>query len=331
MQGNRQVVLRQQPQGVPAASDFELREAAIPELPAGGLLCRARYLSLDPYMRSQIAGRHTSGAIVPGQVMRGETVSEIVASAADSLAPGRLVRCQGGWQEYSAHSPDQVELLSADIDPPSYALSMLGMTGLTAWAGMIWQAGVGAADRVLIPAVTGAVGSAAAQFCAIRGATVIGIAGSAEKCDYARERLGVAACINRNAEDIGERLSELCPEGVNVYFDLVGGELLQTVCERLALRGRIVLCGLMAEYNRSERSPGPPPGLLIARRASVTGLVVYDYDHRREEYLRECLPLLRAGRIGQREDLSHGLENAPQAFSRLMQGQNFGKTIVALD
>jgi len=101
--------------------------------------------------------------------------------------------------------------------------------------------------------------------------------------------------------------------------------------ERLALRGRIVLCGLMAEYNRSERSPGPPPGLLIARRASVTGLVVYDYDHRREEYLRECLPLLRAGRIGQREDLSHGLENAPQAFSRLMQGQNFGKTIVALD
>jgi len=236
----------------------------------------------------------------------------------------------GGWQEFSAHAAGEAWLLDEEISPPSYALSILGMTGLTAWAGMVWQARVKEGDRVLIPAVTGAVGSVAAQVCALRGANVIGIAGAPEKCRFATESLGVAACINRRVEDIGARLAELCPDGVNVYFDLVGGSLLQTACAHLANHGRIVLCGLMAEYNRSERAPGPPPGLLIAKRAVVSGLVVYDYEARRTEYIRSCVPLLRAGRIHQREDVSHGLASAPGAFRRLMLGENFGKSIIAV-
>jgi len=333
MSKNRQIVLVTKPEGVPTPNNFELRQAPLPEMPAGGVLCRTRFLSLDPYMRSQIAGRHPSGTVAPGEVLRGETVSEIMRSDAAELPAGRLVRCMGGWQEYSAHAAGEVQLLDEEIMPPcrpSLALSILGMTGLTAWAGMVWQAGVREGDCVLIPAVTGAVGSAAAQFCALHGARVIGIAGSPEKCRFATESLGVAACIDRRTEDIGARLEELCPAGIDVYFDLIGGSLLQTACTHLANHGRIVLCGLMAEYNRPERGPGPPPGLLIAKRAVVSGLVVYDFEARRTEYIRNCLPLLRAGKIHQREDISDGLESAPDAFCRLMLGRNFGKTIVAL-
>lgn len=284
-------------------------------------------------MRSQIAGRHPSGTVAPGEAMRGETVSEVLNSDSPELPAGRLVRCMGGWQEYSAHAVGEAQLLDEEITPPchpSLALSILGMTGLTAWAGMVWQAEVREGDCVLIPAVTGAVGSAAAQFCALHGARVIGIAGSPEKCRFATESLGVEACINRHSEDIDARLGKLCPAGINVYFDLIGGGLLQTACAHLADHGRIVLCGLMAEYNRIEREPGPPPGLLIAKRAVVSGLVVYDYEARRDEYIRQCLPLFRAGRIRQREDISRGLDSAPEAFCRLMRGENFGKPVVAL-
>ena len=193
---------------------------------------------------------------------------------------------------------------------------------------MIWQARVCAGESVVIPAVTGGVGSIAAQLCAARGARVIGIAGSGEKCRYAVESLGAADCIDRRSEDVEARLGELCPDGIEVYFDLVGGPILHAACRRLSHYGRVVLCGLMAEYNRADRSPGPDPGLLIARRAIVSGLVVYDYEPRREEYIRECLPMLAQGRLHQREDVTVGLENAPAAFHRLMSGRNFGKVIV---
>ena len=295
---------------------------------ADEVLCRTRYLSLDPYMRSQIAGRHLSGATVPGDVMKGETVSEVVRSNAVSFLPGQLVRCMGGWQEYSAHAAGELNAVADNIDPPSYALSVLGMTGLTAYAGMIWQAGIRAGECVVIPAVTGGVGSIAAQLCAARRARVIGIAGSGEKCRYAIESLGAADCIDRRSEDVEARLGELCRDGIDVYFDLVGGPTLHAACRHLAHYGRVVLCGLMAEYNRAERSPGPDPGLLIGKRAVVSGLVVYDYEPRRDEFIRECLPLVAQGKLRQREDVTVGLENAPAAFHRLMSGRNFGKVIV---
>ena len=328
MQSNRQIILESTPQGVPTPGNFTLQDAPMPEPGTDEVLCRTRYLSLDPYMRSQIAGRHLSGAVGPGDVLNGETVSEVVRSNAASFSPGQRVRCMGGWQEYSVHVAGDLNAVADNIDPPSYALSVLGMTGLTAHAGMIWQAKVCASECVVIPAVTGGVGSIAAQLCAARGARVIGIAGSAEKCRYAVESLGAADCIDRRSEDVETRLGELCPVGIDVYFDLVGGPILHAACRHLAHYGRVVLCGLMAEYNRAERTPGLDPGLLIARRAIVSGLVVYDYEPRRDEYIRECLPLLAQGKLRQREDVTVGLENAPAAFHRLMSGQNFGKVIV---
>ena len=328
MHSNRQVILESTPQGVPTPENFSLRNTPMPEPGADEVLCRTRYLSLDPYMRSQIAGRHPSGAVVPGDVMKGETVGEVVRSNVTSFSPGQLVRCMGGWQEYSVHAAGDLDAVADNIDPPSYALSVLGMTGLTAYAGMIWQARVCVGECVVIPAVTGGVGSVAAQLCAARGARVIGIAGSDEKCRFAIESLGAADCIDRRSEDVEARFGKLCPNGIDVYFDLVGGPTLHAACGNLAPYGRVVLCGLMAEYNRPERSPGPAPGLLIARRAVVSGLVVYDYERRRDEFIRECLPLVANGRLTQREDITAGLENAPAAFHRLMSGQNFGKVIV---
>lgn len=327
---NRQIRLKQYPDGCPVEADFEIVESPIPECQAGQVLCRVKYLSLDPYMRSQIAGRHFSGAIVPGDVMRGETVCEVIRSRDERFQPGELVRCMGGWQEYSVQDGAKLAKVQPEIQPPSLALSLLGMTGLTAWAGMIWQANVHSGDRVLIPAVTGGVGAAAAQFCRNRGAVVIGVAGSDEKCRYAIDKLGVEACINRKTEDLPTRLDELFPKGIDVFFDLVGGDLLIQASERLAVNARVVLCGLVSEYNSPTRAVGPPPGYWIRSRATVYGLVVYDFEDRREEFISACLADLQAGRLHQPEDLNQGIESAPAAFSRLMRGENFGKVIVAM-
>ena len=326
---NRQIRLLSYPDRIPEEKNFELVESSVPEPESGEVLCKTRYLSLDPYMRSQIAGRHLSGSLAPGDLMRGESVCEVVRSLSPDFKEGQLVRCMGGWQEYSTQDAGNLKLVEPRIQPPSYALSLLGMTGLTAWAGMIWQAKVGAGDKVLIPAVTGGVGAAAAQFCRNRGAEVIGIAGSAEKCEFARKKLGVSECIDRKSENVAQRLDDLFPDGIDVYFDLIGGELLNQASERLGLNARVVLCGLMAEYNSPERAGGPPPGYWIRSRAVVTGLVVYDYEGRRQEFVEACLPDLEAGRLHQLEDISQGLESAPAAFCRLMRGENFGKVVVA--
>ena len=326
---NRQVRLGRYPEGIPAESDFDLAQSPLPDAGPGQVLCRTRFLSLDPYMRSQIAGRHLSGSLTPGDLMRGESVCEVVESHDPDFTQGQWIRCMGGWQEYTVQEGSALAVVNRDIQPPSYALSLLGMTGLTAWAGMVWQAAVRKDDNVLIPAVTGGVGAAAAQFCRNRGARVIGIAGSTEKCEFARQELGVSDCINRREEHLASRLDELFPDGIDVYFDLIGGELLNQASERLALHARIVLCGLMAEYNSPERAAGPPPGFWIRSRATITGLVVYDYEDRRQEFIEANLPDLEAGRLKQLEDISEGIESAPAAFCRLMRGENFGKVVVS--
>jgi NADPH-dependent curcumin reductase CurA len=327
---NRQIILGQYPQGRPAAGDFELIESDCPSPADGEVLCKTRFLSLDPYMRSQIAGRHISGSIAPGDMMRGESVGEVLESRDAAFQPGQLVRGFGGWQECFVLPGASLSPVPAEIRQPSWSLSLLGMTGLTAWAGMIWQAQVKPGDRVLIPAVTGAVGSAAAQFCRLHGASVVGTAGSTEKCRYAVEELGVSACINRRDGDMAEQLDRHCPEGIDVYFDLVGGELLYLASERLALNARVVLAGLMAEYNSPERAPGPPPGFWIRARATIYGLVVYDFEARRHEFIEACLPYIEAGELSQREDVVRGIASAPAAFCGLMEGANFGKLIVEM-
>ncbi|MEE4173534.1 MAG: NADP-dependent oxidoreductase [Xanthomonadales bacterium] len=326
----KQVRLAQTPEGEPRVEDFEIATLPMPEPGNGQVLCETRYLSLDPYMRSQIAGRHISGSIGPGDPMRGETVSQVIESRSPDFSPGDWVRGFGGWQTHSVLDASSLSPVDPRIQPPSYALSLLGMTGLTAWAGMVWQADVGPGDQVLIPAVTGGVGAAAAQFCRLRGAEVVGTAGSDEKCRYAEDRLGVRHCVNRHVTDLGAALDEAFSDGIDIYFDLVGGELLNLASERLALNARVVLAGLISEYNQAGRSAGPPPGNWIKARATVTGLVVYDFEARRDEFIDAVVPWLEEGKIFQLEDVAAGIDAAPAAFCRLMRGGNFGKSVVRM-
>ncbi len=328
MKTNTQVILKNTPPGEPAEEHFELVDSAMPKMSAGDVLCETQYLSLDPYMRSQISGRHMSGSVMPGDVLRGETVSKVVESSSADYKVGDLVRCFGGWQQYSTHAAKELTLIQPDIQPASYALSVLGMPGLTAYAGLIWQAQPKAGDVVLIPAAIGAVGSTAGQLAKIYGCKVIGITGSDEKCRFAKESLGYDECINRRTENLADRLDELCPDGVDIFFDLVGGEMLRTVSERLAIGARVILCGLMAEYNSPTRIDGPPPAFWIKSRAIVYGLVVYDFESRRDEFVNACLPYIKQGKLKMREDIAEGLSKAPEAFCRLMKGANMGKAIV---
>lgn len=330
MPDNRQVRLASAPEGAPTEAHFRVVDAPLPAPAPGEVLVRNRWLSLDPYMRSQIAGRHLSGSVAPGDLMRGETVGEVIESRHADFASGDLVRGFGGWQHCAALPGESLAPVPAHIQPPSLALSALGMPGLTAWAGIRFHARPRPGEVLVLPAATGAVGAVAGQLARSLGCRVIGIAGSAEKCAYAVDTLGYEACLDRRRDDIGARLDALCPDGVDCYFDLVGGELLATVCTRLAIGARVVLCGGMADYNSPRPRPGPTPGVWIRARATVTGLVVYDYEDRRETCIDELLPLIERGELVVREDVTEGLDAAPGAFCRLLRGENLGKALVRL-
>ena len=324
---NSQITLSSYPETFPTEANFSLVESPLPELAEGEVLVKAKYLSLDPYMRSQIAGRHISGSIPIGGVMLGEVVGEVIESRSDSIAVGQLVRCMGGWQSYSKHDAKAVFPLTG-ITEPSHALSVLGMPGLTAYAGLMWQAQPKPNDVVVIPAATGAVGATAGQLAKAKGCKVIGIVGSDQKAEYALDELGYDACINRKTEDIASRLDELCPQGIDIYFDLVGGELLHTASAHLAVGGRVILCGMIAETNSQERMAGPSPALWIKARAIVYGLVVYDFEPRRQEFIDACIDLVNDGKLKMKKDISIGIETAPSAFCKLMRGENMGKVLV---
>ncbi|WP_317928543.1 NADP-dependent oxidoreductase [Halioxenophilus sp. WMMB6] len=329
MTDNTQVLLASTPEGMPSPDNFKLHQQAMPVAQPGQVLCETLYLSLDPYMRSQIAGRHISGAIQPGELMLGETVSRVLSSDVEEFKAGDLVRCFAGWQSHSLQDPAALTKLPASNDP-SLFLSTLGMPGLTAYAGLIWQAQPKAGDVVVIPAATGGVGSVAGQLAKIYGCRVIGIAGGEEKCKKAVAELGYDACIDRKQGNLAEQLDQLCPNGIDIYFDLVGGELLNTVSERLAVGARVILCGIMSELNASGRACGPHPALWIKARATVYGLVVYDFEARRNEFIDACLPFIEAGTLKPSVDMYDGLAHAPDAFCRLMRGENNGKVIVKI-
>ena len=225
---------------------------------------------------------------------------------------------------------DDARKLDASVDPASLFLGILGMPGLTAYAGLLRLGEPKAGDVVVVSAATGAVGSMVAQIAKIKGCTVVGVAGSPEKCAWATDVAGMDHCINYKTDDLRAALKQACPNGVDVYFDNVGGDMLQAVMEQLAIGARVVLCGLMSQYNTTEMPPGPNPAFIIKARATVRGMVVYDHEDLRDEFVREAAGWLREGRIKYLEDVAEGIEATPEAFSRLMQGKNHGKAIVKL-
>lgn len=325
---NTLVTLAHTPEKFPIPSDFEIKNASIGKPEKGQVLCETQYLSLDPYMRIQISGRYLSGNVKPGDMMQGETISKVIESTDSEFSVGDLVRCFSGWQKYSLHQPSELTKIPHMSCSVSAFLSVLGMPGLTAYAGLICQAKPKKGDVVVIPAATGGVGATAGQLAKIYGCRVIGIAGGEKKCRIAVEKLGYDACIDRQKGDVSAMLKNLCPRGINIYFDLVGGELLNAVSEQLAVGARVILCGMMSELNGQARSGGPHPAMWIKARATVFGLVVYDFENKRDEFIQECQVYLSQKKLIALEEITQGIEHAPQAFCRLMHGENIGKVII---
>ena len=328
MTSNTRVLLKRQCEGVPQPDDFEVTAADMPVPGDGELKCETIFLSLDPYLRGKISGRHLSGAIHPGELMAGEAISRVLESNSADFSAGDIIAAYTGWQSYSTVAAGDARRIDPELGPLSTFLGILGMPGLTAYAGLLRLGEPKASDIVLVSAASGAVGSMVGQIAKIKGCTTIGIAGAAEKVAWVTDEAGFDACVSYKSGDLREQLDAAAPDGIDLYFDNVGGDTLQAAMERLRLGARVVLCGLMAQYNTNEMPPGPNPAWIIKARATVRGMVVYDHEDLRETFMKDVSGWLKEGRIHYLEDRTDGIENAPQAFCRLMRGENVGKALV---
>ncbi|MDE0513574.1 MAG: NADP-dependent oxidoreductase [Gammaproteobacteria bacterium] len=325
---NTRVLLKRRSEGVPRVEDFELVSTPAGVPATGELLCETLYLSLDPYLRGRISGRHISGAINAGDLMGGEAVSRVIGSTSDQFKQGDIIAAHSGWQSRPVVEADTARPLNPELGPLSTLLGILGMPGLTAYAGMTRLAELQAGNTVVVSAASGPVGSMVGQIARLHGCRVVGIAGTAEKCRWTIEQAGFDHCINYKTETLRDGLSRACPDGIDVYFDNVGGDTLQACMEQLALGARVILCGLIAQYNTDEMPPGPNPAFIIKARAAVRGLVVYDHEDLRPEFEQRVSRWLKQGDIKYKEDCVDGLAAAPGLFCRLMRGENFGKAVV---
>ena len=330
MSENTQVLLKRRSQGIPVADDFETTAVPRTQPEDGQMLCETIYLSLDPYLRGKISGRHMSGSVAPGEVMAGEAISRVLESRANGYSAGDIVAAHSGWQSHPIVPADSCRRIDPTVGPLSTFLGILGMPGLTAYAGLLRLGEPKEGDTVLVSAASGAVGSLVGQIAKIKGCRVVGIAGAPEKCAWVTDVAGLDDVISYRSGDLREGLDRACPDGIDLYFDNVGGDMLQAAMERLALGARVVLCGLMAQYNSEDMPPGPNPAFIIKARATVRGMVVYDHEDLREQMVSDVSGWLRDGRIQYLEDRTPGLDNAAAAFSRLMQGDNVGKSIVVV-
>jgi NADPH-dependent curcumin reductase CurA len=334
---NRRIVLASRPQGTPTIDNFRIESGAVPGPKHGQALLKTVYLSLDPYMRSRMSGHsgYAEGVDI-GEVMVGGTVSRVVKSRNPALAEGSLVLADSGWQEYDLTDGTGVTPLDPRIQPPSYALGVLGMPGLTAYVGLLDIGQPTAGETVVLAASTGAVGSVVGQIAKIKGCRVVGIAGAKEKCEYAVQELGYDACVSHYDEDMAEQLAAHCPDGIDVYFENVGGSSWEAVMPLLNNHARVPVCGLIAHYNQTELPPGPDrmvqlQRLLLVRRIRMQGFIVSDHRDRIPDFVRDVSTWLADGRIKYREDVVDGLENAPEAFLGLFRGANFGKLVVRVE
>jgi NADPH-dependent curcumin reductase CurA len=326
---NHQVVLRSRPVGMPKPADFDLVESPLPSPKDGEVLCRTIYLSLDPYMRGRISGAKSYAASVePGQVIVGGTVGEVLESRHSGLAKGDVVLGYDGWQSHAVSKGGGLRKLDPKQAPVSTALGVLGMPGMTAYVGLLDIGQPKPGETVVVSAASGAVGSAVGQIAKIKGARAVGVAGSQDKCDYVVRELGFDACVNYRKGDLPASLKQACPNGVDVYFDNVGGDVLRAVMQLLNQNARIPLCGMISEYNASESTPGPNLRPLLFNRALIKGFIVSDHMARMDDFVKDCRGWVRDGRLKYREDVVVGLEKAPEAFIGLLQGRNFGKLLV---
>ena len=328
---NRKIVLKKSPEGIPVEGDFELLEEEINGPGSNQFLSKTIHLSLDPYIRGVITGRHIySEKVNVGDTIVGRTVSEIIESNHPEFKKGETVLSSNGWQEYGISDGEGVRKLTGHQGKLSTALGIMGMPGLTAYAGLMVYGEPKEGDILVVSAASGPVGCMVGQIAQIHGAKAIGIAGTEEKCKTVKDTFGFEECINYKTENIDQRIKELCPDGVDIYFDNVGGETLDIMTKNLAYEARIVLCGFMTQYNLSSPPPGPNLGPIVGARATIRGVVVYDHYDKQEEFISKANQWLEDEKIKYIEDEAIGIEKTPAQFCKLMRGENFGKTIVTM-
>ncbi|MBW3085079.1 putative NADP-dependent oxidoreductase YfmJ [Austwickia sp. TVS 96-490-7B] len=328
----RQIVLAARPQGWPTPENFRLETADLPELDANQVLVRNTVMSVDPYMRGRM--NDVKSYVPPFQVdapLEGGAVGEVIASTADALPVGTTVLHSLGWREHAILGADQVTVVDTTIAPASAYLGILGMPGLTAYAGLLAAAEFAPGDTVFVSGAAGAVGALVGQIAKLKGASrVIGSAGTPEKVARLLE-LGFDAAFNYHDGPVLDRLNEAAPEGIDVYFDNVGGEHLEAALSALRIDGRVALCGAISQYN-SVDAPAGPRNLVqaIGKRLTLRGFVVSKYADMRDQFVSDIAPWLAEGKLRYDETFRDGVDNAPQAFIDMLGGANTGKMIVRL-
>jgi NADPH-dependent curcumin reductase CurA len=328
---NHQITLFTKPVGMPKETDFRLVEGPVPAAGAGEVLVHTLYLSVDPYVRGRLNGAvPVVRGVQPGEVVSGEVVGRVLESNDPRLAKDDIVEGMLGWQEYAVAQAKSLRKIDPSVAPISAALSGLGIPGLTAYFGLLDICRPQPGETIVVSAAAGAVGSLVGQIAKIKRCRAVGIAGSDEKIHYITRELGFDAGFNyKESSDYLARLREVCPNGVDVYFDNVGGPITDAVLGVINTRARIAVCGQISQYNSTQTEMGPRwLGQLVAKQAKVEGFQVQQFSDRFDEGRRQLTQWLREKRIRYREDIVEGLENAPKAFVGMLQGRNIGKQLV---
>lgn len=326
---NRQIVVTQLPDGPLAEEHFTAGEAPIPEPGAGEVLCRTLLLSIDPANRAWMQGATYTAPVRQGDVMHGFTLAEVVASNVDDIAPGDIVESMNGWQEYAVQRGSTITRFEPRASLTNH-MSVLGITGLTAYFGLLDIGQPKPGETVVVSAAAGAVGNVAGQIARIKGCRVVGLVGSEEKKAWIQGELGFDAAIDYKTEPVYKALMAACPDGIDVYFDNVGGEILGAALFQMNVGGRIPCCGVVSQYDTSTPAAGPRgvPGLLVTKRLRMEGFIVMDSFDRRDAATEELAGWIADGQLVVREDVIAGLDRAPAALVGLLHGDNIGKRMI---
>jgi NADPH-dependent curcumin reductase len=326
---NKQVLLARRPQGAVQEQDFSIVDTPMPSPGEGEVLVRNDWLSLDPYMRGRMNDvKSYVPPVALGEVMVGQTVGEVVESRDPAFSAGDTVLGSLGWQCYGCAKPRDLVRIDTRRAPASAYLGVLGMPGITAWFGLLEIGQPKSGETVVVSAASGAVGSIVGQLARLRGCRTVGIAGGKAKCDYVVNELGFDACIDHKAGNLLQDLRAHCPKGVDVDFENVGGAILDTLLRVMNLRSRIVLCGLIAEYNAAQPYGYTMLRSVLVNRIRMQGMIVFDWKDRYGEAIAGLGAHLAAGELKYRESVVEGLDNAPRGLIALLKGENFGKQLV---
>jgi NADPH-dependent curcumin reductase CurA len=329
MNRNRQVVLTCLPEGALSTEHFEMRDDAVPQPKPGELLCRTLLLSLDPANRAWMNGPTYRSQLSAGDVMSGFTLCEVVDANGTDVPQGAIVACDAGWQEFAAIAASDARVIRRGSEPLTHHLSVLGITGLTAYFGLFDIGRPLPGDTVVVSAASGATGNVAGQLARLAGARVVGITGSDAKNDVLTEKLGFDAAVNRRSDTFWKDLRSACPDGVDVFFDNVGGEMLDRMLRLMNLNGRVICCGAVSTYDDPTQTGARSGiGFSVVKRLTLAGFIVVDHMQRWPHAEQRLAQLVRAGKITVLEETIDGLSRAPQALIGLLAGDNLGKRLV---